>query len=286
MLSLKDFSVRFSGILPGERTSYINHYNKESDIYFTHFSISGLEEMHRYSTDERFNEFFEFDPFKTIDETKAYVEKLLDRMSGEPLDRNAMYWFVRRKSDDYLIGTAALVNLNFSRQSIEWAYGVDPELWGFGYVLQIQEALKRFTFGVLELNRLHSITMVENERTIQSVLASGMKHEGILRGFYCKNGVYHDGWQYGMIAKDYQENSIESSSVSVEINDILTVVSSILTEEEITAESDMENTFSWDSINHMAIIISLKSQLSIDFSPAEIANSTSIKKIYKKAHEG
>jgi hypothetical protein len=91
MLSLKDFSVRFSGILPGERTSYINHYNKESDIYFTHFSISGLEEMHRYSTDERFNEFFEFDPFKTIDETKAYVEKLLDRMSGEPLDRNAMY---------------------------------------------------------------------------------------------------------------------------------------------------------------------------------------------------
>ena len=278
MLTKQKFAERFTKELPGEK--------QQTDIYFTDFSISGLEEMHRYSTDERLYEFFEFDPFKTIDETKAYIEKLLDRMFGEPLDRNAMYWFVRRKSDDSLIGTAALVNLNYDRQSIEWGYGVDPELWGFGYVLQIQEALKRFTFGVLELNRLNGITMVENERTIQSVLASGMRHEGILRGFYCKNGVYHDGWQYGMKAKDYQENSIESSSVSVEINDILTVVSSILTEEEITAESDMENTFSWDSINHMAIIISLKSQLSIDFSPAEIASSTSIKNIYKKANEG
>ena len=282
MLSRNEFAKKFCDEVPGGGKEGKN----QGEIYFTHFSLSGLEEMHRYSTDERLYEFFEFAPFKTIDETKAYVEKLLDRMSGEPLDRNAMYWFVRRKSDDYLIGTAALVNLNFSRQSIEWAYGVDPELWGFGYVLQIQEALKRFTFGVLELNRLHSITMVENERTIQSVLASGMKHEGTSRDYHCKDNIFHDCWHYGMIAKDYQENSIESSSVSVEINDILTVVSSILTEEEITAESDMENTFSWDSINHMAIIISLKSQLSIDFSPAEIANSTSIKKIYKKAHEG
>jgi RimJ/RimL family protein N-acetyltransferase/acyl carrier protein len=278
MLTKQKFAERFTKELPGEK--------QQTDIHFTDFSITGLEEMHRYSTDERLYEFLEFAPFKTIDETKAYIEKLLDRMSGEPLDRKAMYWFVRRKSDDYLIGTACLVSLNFSRQSIEWGYGVDPELWGLSYVLQIQEALKQFVFEVLELNRLYGKTMIENHRTIQSVLASGMVHEGTSRDYHCKDNIFHDCWHYGMIAKDYQENSIESTSVSVKINDILTVVSSILTEEEITAESDMENTFSWDSINHMAIITSLKSQLSIDFSPAEIANSTSIKKIYKKAHEG
>ena len=267
---------KFSNILPLT--------DSESDIYFKHFSMDGLEEMHEYSKDERLYEFFEFDPFKKIGDTQAYIEKLLQRMSLDSGEKISMYWFVHRKSDDCMIGTAGLLNLNYGRQSIEWGYGVDPKLWGNGYVLRIQEALKYFTFEVLELNRLHGITMVMNERTIQSVLASGMKHEGVLRDLYCKDGTYYDGWKYGMIATDYHENNIKSSIVAVEINDIIDVVSSILTEEEITSESAMDNTFSWDSLNHMAIIIALKSQLSINFTPSEIAMTISINKIYNKAN--
>lgn len=272
-----DLVNKFTNILP--------KIASESGVYFEHFSMDGLEEMHRYSIDERLYDFFEFDPFKEIKDTEAYIEKLLQRMSPQSGEKNAMYWFVRRKNDDRLVGTAALVNLNYARQSIEWGYGIDPAFWGYGYVLQIQEALKKFTFEVLDLNRLHGITMVENERTIQSVLASGMKHEGTLRDFYCKKSIYYDGWQYGMVAKNYHDSNVASISVLVNMDEIISVVSSVLIEEEITAESSMENTFSWDSLNHMEIIIALKSQLSIDFSPSEIAGSTSIKKIYKRANE-
>jgi len=203
-------------------------------------------------------------------------------MSDHSGEKDAMYWFVRRKNDDRLIGTAALVNLNYARQSIEWGYGIDPELWGNGYVLQMQEILKYFVFEVLELNRLHGMTMATNERTIQSVMASGMKHEGVLRDFYCKNGIYYDGWQYGMIAKDYHKSNVVSSSILINTDDIIGVISSVLTEEEITEESSMENTFSWDSLNHMAVIIALKEELSIEFKPDEVYLTTSVKKILKK----
>ena len=274
MLSKNNLIDKFSNTLP--------KIESESDIYFEHFSMDGLEEMHQYSIDERLYEFFEFDPFKEIGETRTYIEKILHRMSNQSGEKSAMYWFVRRKSDDRLVGSAGLVNLNYARQSIEWGYGTDPAFWGCGYVLQIQEALKKFTFEVLDLNRLHGITMVENERTIQSVLASGMKHEGVLRDFYCQNGVYHDGWQYGMIAEDYHKSNVVSSSVLVNMDDIISVISSVLTEEEITDESSMENTFSWDSLNHMAIIIALKEELSIEFKPGEVYVATSIKKILKK----
>ena len=274
MLIKANLLDKFSCILP--------KLNSESDIYFERLTMDGLDEMHQYSKDERLYEFFEFDPFKKIDDTKAYIEKLLNRMSNDSIDQKAMYWFVRRKSDDYLIGSAALVNMNYDRQSIEWSYGTNPTLWGYGYVLQIQEALKKFTFEVLELNRLHGVTMVENDRTIQSVLASGMRHEGILRDFYCKQGVYHDGWQYGMVAKDYHKSNVASISVLVNMDEIIRVVSSVLTEEKITDESGMENTFSWDSLNHMAIIIALKEELSIEFKPSEVYLATSVKKILKK----
>ena len=275
MLSKNNLIDKFSNILP--------KIESESDIYFEHFSMDGLEEMHQYSIDERLYEFFEFDPFKEIGETRTYIEKILHRMSNQSGEKSAMYWFVRRKSDDRLVGSAGLVNLNYARQSIEWGYGTDPAFWGCGYVLQIQEALKKFTFEVLDLNRLHGITMVENERTIQSLLASGMKYEGTLREFYCKKSVYYDGWQYGMVAKDYHKSNVVPSSVLVNMNDIINVVSSVLTEEEITDESGMENIFSWDSLNHMAIIIALKEELSIEFKPGEVYSATSVKKILKKA---
>jgi len=276
MLSKNNLIDKFSNILP--------KIESESDIYFECFSMDGLEEMHQYSKDERLYEFFEFDPFEEIDDTKAYIEKLLQRMSGQSGEKSAMYWFVRRQSDSRLVGTAALVNLNYARQSIEWGYGIDPELWGNGYVLQIQEILKYFAFEVIELNRLNGITMVTNERTIQSVLASSMKHEGVLRDFYCKNGIYYDGWQYGMIAEDYHKSNVVSSSVLVNMDDIISVISSVLTEEEITDESSMENTFSWDSLNHMAIMVALKSRLSIDLNPGEIAHMTTIQNIYNQIH--
>ena len=45
--------------------------------------MDALKEMHQYSKDKSLYEFFEFDRFITIDETKAYIENLLNRMSSE-----------------------------------------------------------------------------------------------------------------------------------------------------------------------------------------------------------
>ena len=68
--------------------------DNEFKIFFEKLSMAGLEEMHRYSVDERLYEFFEFAPFKKIEDTKKYIEKLLQRMSMEDEDATAKYWFV------------------------------------------------------------------------------------------------------------------------------------------------------------------------------------------------
>ena len=135
------FFNKFTKVLPGQIDS--NKQNpKEFSIYFDHFSKDALEEMHRYSVDQTFYEHYEFDAFTSIDETSKYMDKLINRMSGDMNERVTTYWLIRRKSDNYLIGTAGLIDLNFARQSIEWGYGVDPKLWGKGYILQIQEFLR------------------------------------------------------------------------------------------------------------------------------------------------
>ena len=274
----KEFYKRFDGIIPGEAVPGTSLKKAEADIYFEHFSMAGLEEMHKYSVDERLYEFFEFKPFTSIEETKAYLEKLIGRMSGSAEEKSTMYWFIRRKTDGQLIGTAGLVGLNYGRRSVEWGYGVDPELWGNGYILQIQEILKQYVFEVLELNRLEGVTMIHNERTISSLLAAGMKHEGTLRDFYCKDGVFHDGWKYSMLRKDYLEG-VGQSSIDGQVysqDDVIEIISSVLYDDVITEDSTIYNTASWDSLNHMSIMVALFEKTKISFSPIQISKATSV----------
>jgi ribosomal-protein-alanine N-acetyltransferase len=277
-ISKIEFYRRVENILPGEELTYIDKKSPKTDIFFENFSMSGLEEMHRYSIDERLYEFFEFKPFVNINETKAYIEKLLGRMAVNAEDRNSMYWFIRRKSDNYLIGTAGLVNLNYGRSSVEWGYGVDPELWGKGYILQIQELLKYYVFSILELNRLDGTTMIHNERTIASLRAAGMKEEGILRQFYCKDDVFIDGWKYSMLRKDYLEqfNNYGTTTSQFSSKEVISIISSVLEDDDISEESTMFNTVNWDSLNHMAIMTALFEKTKINFSPIQISNATSV----------
>lgn len=281
MLSKEELYARLANVVPDSRVDGDEASATESDIYFEPLSMSGLEEMHRYSKDPRLYEFFEFDPFDTIEKTRAYIEKLEQRMSGDPLNKTSMYWFVRRKSDGYLIGTAALVSLNYDRQSIEWGYGVDPELWGQGYILQIEEFLKYYVFEVLQLNRLYGITMTTNERAITSLLSTGMTHEGTLKQYYCKQGTYVDGWHYAMLRQDYLSSITQAvnPTQSCSIEDVISIVRSVLTEARITPESTMKTIPSWDSLSHMSIMIAISTKLGIKLSPAQITSATSIKAI-------
>ncbi len=277
MLTKAEFYKRFTTVLPAVKSP-------NSDIYFAPISIDGLEEMHRYSVNDRFYEYYEYPAFQNISETERYIGKMLERMKGDENSRVTTYWFVRRATDDRLIGTAVLVDLNFSRQSIEWGYGVDPDLWGNGYVLKIQEALKDYVFNVLELNRVHGVTMVTNLRTIDSIKAAGMAHEGIAKEHYCKDGIFIDGWRYGMTRSMY-ENLEPISGAALNgralLSSVVSLVASVFPEEEITEETSMTDTDSWDSLGHMQVIIALNEEMNIELSPSDISEATSIEAIVK-----
>lgn len=258
--------------------------NSQCDIYFEKLSMSGLQEMHAYSIDERLYEFFEFKPFETINETKNYINKLLNkRMSYEGDQKKGMYWFVRRVSDKKLLGTACVVNIDYSRKSLEWGYGIDPNYWGKGYIFQIQECLKKYVFEKLLFNRIYGNSFITNKRAISSLISTGMKEEGIARQHYFKDGKYIDSWMYSMLREDYlmSNTTFNNDSNSISDEKIIEIISRVLENENISINSTMLNTDNWDSLNHMIIIVALKDELNINFLPKDIAKLTSVKSILK-----
>jgi len=251
------------------------------EIYFESISLTGLDEMHKYSTNDKFYEFFEFNVFKSKTETEQYLKKLINRTKLIDGDIQAMYWFVRLKEDSKLLGSAALVNINQNRKSAEIGYGIDPNYWGKGYVLLLQNALIRYTFESLGLNRLHGLTMVDNERTISSIYAAGFKKEGILRDYYFKDNRFIDGLKYSMLKTDYISSSkIGFTNKEISIKDLTKLVKEEL-KEHIDENSSMLNTSNWDSLSHLGIIVNLSNKHKIELNPIEIADATSIRELYK-----
>src|SRR4051812_47948825 len=98
MLTAPELYRRLDQIVPGYGSEGPAAPFAESPIVFERLSMTGLDEMHRYSIDQRLYEFFEFKPFAHLSETKAYIERLQSRMTATGLERTAMYWFVRRRT--------------------------------------------------------------------------------------------------------------------------------------------------------------------------------------------
>ena len=250
------------------------------EIYFELISLSVLDEMHEYSVKEEFYEFFEYDAFKSKTETEQYLKKLINRTKLIDGDIQAMYWFVRRKTDKNLLGTAALVNINNNRKSAEIGSGIDPNHWGKGYILKIHSALIKYFFESLELNRLYGTTMITNEKALSSIYASGFKKEGVLRDYYLKQNKFIDGLKYSMLKKEYIEYKDQNIKISKNVSEeyIINIISSSL-EEVVNIDSTILSSDNWDSISHLHLMVDLQDQLKIQFPPLEFFNLGSVKSI-------
>jgi len=268
--------------VPGERSDKTRVFAQPS-IYFEKISMDGLEEMHAYSIKEQLYEYIEFKPFKTIDETADYLNKLLDRIDSAFVGRCAMYWFVRSISDSRLIGTIGLVDINYDRKSAMWGYGIDPAYWGKGFILEMQECVKEYAFMQLRLNRIYGTTMIHNEPTKASILAAGGKNEGILRQFYCKDGKFIDAWAYSLLRDEYREavrkkNVFERSRSECE-NMVVEIISTVIGRKGVNIDCDMESIHEWDSMNHFQIILAIERQTFCKFTPEDISQARSVRSI-------
>lgn len=280
----KNFYKRLKENVPGQKISGIHDIKINLEIFFEPLNLKGLKEMHDYSIDDRLYEFLEYDSFKTLQDTRNYIKKLQNRMAENKFKKKAMYWFVRRKKDNLLIGTAALSDINFERKSAEIGYGISPDLWGNVFALQIIETLKHYCFEVLALNRICGKTFIDNKKVINLTKSLSFKKEGIAKEFYFKNYKYIDAYLYSLIKKDYLEidkaiNNKKNIKKNIKKNQIIKIVRSVLKKKEINEQSTIQNTSNWDSLNHVMIISQIIKKTGISILPRQVAEATSIKNI-------
>jgi [ribosomal protein S5]-alanine N-acetyltransferase len=260
-------------------------------IYLTRISMDGLSDFHEYSVSNPiFYKYLEYEPFKTIDDSRKYLRNLLE-LEKDIENRTCISWFIRLKDSDKVIGTARLVNIDYYRKSVSWGYGISPVLWGSGLVFEIQKILSKYIFETLSLNRLSGVARIDNLLTISTLRAFGVKEEGVqreaMRDF---NGVYYDTWLYSMLRDEYllSQNKVEKNKVKTVVSSTgVDLIIKELTQEEFEVNDNLRlsDIPDWDSLMQMQLISALEKKYDIQFTMEEILcmdTIISIKKIISK----
>jgi len=162
-------------------------------------SMDGLHDMHDYSTMTEFFKFFEYEPFKSIDDTKNYLERLIIESNSNETN----FWFIEINGKK-IIGTFGIVKIDKRRKSAELKFGISPKYWNQGYFSEAMELVLKNLFQKLDFHRIVVLTHADNAGAIKGLINAGFQREGMLRDYLLyKNGERFDVIIFSILKNEF-----------------------------------------------------------------------------------
>ena len=108
------------------------------------------------------------------------------------------------KKTQELVGAIGL-HITAKHQYAEFGYWIGKPYWNNGFCTEAAQALVRYCFDELNLNRIQARHMTKNPASGRVMQKVGMRFEGILRQQLRRWDSYEDMAIYGIIASDYRQ---------------------------------------------------------------------------------
>ena len=134
---------------------------------------------------------------------KSAAARLVEEINDGFRRRAMMKWGVARRSDNEIIGTTTLFNLDFNNRRCEVGYGLDRAEWGKGYMQEALHALLNYAFNELNLHRIEADVDPRNQGSIKTVQRLGFQQEGYLRERWQVGGEIQDALFFGLLRPEW-----------------------------------------------------------------------------------
>lgn len=134
---------------------------------------------------------------------RAAAAELIEKIHADWQRRLILKWGIALQSDNQLIGSLTLFNLDFTHRRAEIGYALGRDHWGRGYMNEALMAVLKFAFEVLELHRIEADVDPRNTASIKTVERQGFQREGYLRERWQVNGEIQDAFFYGLLQEEW-----------------------------------------------------------------------------------
>jgi ribosomal-protein-alanine N-acetyltransferase len=160
-------------------------------------NLTDTEDMHEYASDDE-NTYFVFQPHQTLDDTRFAIATYF---MAEPLGK----FGIELKEEKKLIGTADL-RVNMTKSKAELGYALNKEYFNQGFATEAAEALIKFAFETLELEKVTASCDERNKASEAVMKKLGMQLEGRSRQHELwKSGEWVNMLFYGILREEYNE---------------------------------------------------------------------------------
>lgn len=161
-------------------------------------TLADAEDMYEYASDAD-NTYYVFPTHTSLDDTRFSIANYF---MADPLGK----FGIELKEEQKMIGSID-IRVDAKRQSGEIGYILNKNYQGNGYVTEAAQALMKFAFEVLELEKVTATCNSENNASEAVMIRLGMQKEGELRNHEIwKNGEWINLLQYGILREEYFEN--------------------------------------------------------------------------------
>lgn len=131
------------------------------------------------------------------------ARELLSEIQDSVRQGTFLKWGIARLSDDLLIGTATIYNLDLSNGRAEIGYALGRAHWGRGYMSETLNAMLGYAFDELHLRRLEADADPRNAASIRSLERLGFQQEGYLRERWNVDGEIQDALFFGLLKREW-----------------------------------------------------------------------------------
>jgi ribosomal-protein-alanine N-acetyltransferase len=122
----------------------------------------------------------------------------------EGLETKTKYTFgLRLKNSTELMGAMGLIlNTKFNRATL--GYWVAEPFWNKGYATEAAQAIIKFGFDELQLNKIYATHVMENPASGKVMMKCGMIKEGELKDHAKRDNKYFSLLQYRLTHNEYK----------------------------------------------------------------------------------
>ncbi|MBU0475388.1 MAG: GNAT family N-acetyltransferase [Bacteroidetes bacterium] len=166
---------------------YLRAYEETSDLDLLHFGKNSSEVR---------DTLFLFSPV-TKKQVAEEMEKLVAAKENE-------LFTICESSTNIPIGVTGLFRIDFiSRAAIFFIAIYNPEFWSKGYGKEATKLILKYSFDILNLNRIQLHVAKSNVKGVKAYEKAGFKIEGTLREAMYHNNEYIDFYVMGILRKEY-----------------------------------------------------------------------------------
>jgi len=116
---------------------------------------------------------------------------------------DGIYFAIARKDNDQLIGSIGLTTYNSYHNRIELSYDLAKEYWRQGITTKAIQAVLKYGFEQLKVNRIEAFTSTNNLPLKNLVIKSGFSQEGTLRQHRYHRGTYVDAFSFSLLRQEF-----------------------------------------------------------------------------------